>query len=198
MLESESIKHKLSLINKVRARGVGDHIALPQLVVCGDQSASKSSVLEGITGIPFPRKDGLCTRFPTEIVLRHADCELSITATILPGASQNKASASDLRSYCRTLSGYHELPDVIEEVANKLGLKGFTDVGEESRSFVDDVLRIEVVGNTGLDLTVVDLPGLIAVSEDEDDIVLVKELVDSYLRSPRTIILAVVPAPSDI
>lgn len=37
---------------------------------CGDQSSGKSSCLEAISGVPFPRKDTLCTRFATEVVLR--------------------------------------------------------------------------------------------------------------------------------
>lgn len=198
MIESEKIKHRLNLINKVRARGVGEHIALPQLVVCGDQSAGKSSVLEGITGIPFPRKDGLCTKFATEIVLRHTDCEDSITASITPHVSRDEATADNLRKYSRSLSGYDELPEVIEEVGKLLGLKGFSDGDDDAPTFAADVLRVEVIGQTGLDLTVVDLPGLIAASEDENNIAFVKNLVDSYLESSRTIILAVIPAPSDI
>jgi len=43
-LQSTKSTHRLNQIDKVRANGVGDHIALPQLVVCGDQSAGKSSV----------------------------------------------------------------------------------------------------------------------------------------------------------
>ena len=71
----------------------------------------------------------------------------------------------------------------------------------EGPAFAADVLRIEVVGNTGLHLTVVDLPGLIAVENDEqteEDIALVDTLVDAYLKSSRTIILAVVQANNDI
>ncbi|WEW55157.1 hypothetical protein PRK78_000586 [Emydomyces testavorans] len=197
MIESNVIKHRLNVIDAVRARGVGDHIALPQLVVCGDQSAGKSSVLEGITGIPFPRKDGLCTKFATEIILRHAKCELSIKASIIPHFSRSETAANSLRQYSRSLSGYDKLPTVIEEVAKQLGLKGFTE-DENAPAFAADVLRIEVVGETGLHLTIVDLPGLIAVSEDGKDVDLVGKLVDSYLENSRTIILAVLPAPSDM
>jgi hypothetical protein len=70
-LQSSRKSERLNQIDRVRANGIGDHIALPQLVVCGDQSVGKSWVLEGISGIPFPRQDGLCTRFATQIVLRH-------------------------------------------------------------------------------------------------------------------------------
>ncbi|KAJ6139503.1 Dynamin [Penicillium samsonianum] len=70
-LQTSKTSKRVHQIDRIRANGVSDHIALPQLVVYGDHSAGKSSVLEGISGIPFPRQDGLCTRFATEIILRH-------------------------------------------------------------------------------------------------------------------------------
>ncbi|MCJ1231815.1 hypothetical protein MMC12_008494 [Toensbergia leucococca] len=57
------------------------------------------------------------------------------------------------------------------------------------------------MNNTGLHLTVIDLPGLIAVANEEqtvEDVQLVGNLIDSYLESPQTIILAVVQANNDI
>lgn len=65
-------------------------------------------------------------------------------------------------------------------------------------AFAADVLLLEVVGNTGLHLTIVDLPRLISVLEDDEDVQLVKNLVDAYVEHSRTIILAAVPATSDI
>ena len=65
-----------------------------QLVVVGDQSSGKSSVLEGLTNLPFPRDSGLCTRFPTQIVFKRsviARKEVSIMAA--HGQEQSKADA---------------------------------------------------------------------------------------------------------
>lgn len=198
-LRSTTVKRRLNQVDKIRAKGIGDHIALPQLAVCGAQSAGKSSVLEGITGIPFPRQDGVCTKFATEIILRHSQRETSITASIIPHRGRDEAEADKLRSFQRCLAGYEELPDVIKDAASRMGIRGFDGSGDDSPAFAADVLSIEVIGDIGLHLTVVDLPGSISVDENEgEDVKLVSDLVDSYLQSSRTIILAVVQATNDI
>lgn len=40
-------------------------------------------LLEELTGLPFPRDSGLCTRFATQITFRRAAVE-SITVSIIP------------------------------------------------------------------------------------------------------------------
>jgi hypothetical protein len=72
-LQSSDERRLLDVVDKLRRIGLNGTIELPQLVVCGDQSSGKSSVLEAITEIPFPRKAGLCTRFATEVSLIPAD-----------------------------------------------------------------------------------------------------------------------------
>ncbi|MCJ1460236.1 hypothetical protein MMC28_010615 [Mycoblastus sanguinarius] len=160
----------------------------------------QSSVLEGITGPPFPRQDGVCTKFATEIILQHSDVERVIVATVLPTASRPEQSKLKLQHYRRQLTKFDELPIAIAEVGSLMGIKGFKEV-QEGPAFTSDVLRIEVTGPVGLHLTVVDLPGLISVADDEqteDDVRTVQDLVDSYVANPRTIILAVVQANNDI
>lgn len=66
-LRSDKSYQRLNQIEKIRAHGVGDLVALPQLVVCGDQSAGKSSVLEGLTGIPFPRQEDFVRGSPRKL-----------------------------------------------------------------------------------------------------------------------------------
>ncbi|KAJ5622943.1 Dynamin [Penicillium lividum] len=196
-LHSSKTSGRLNRIDKIRANGVSEHIALPQIVVCGDQSAGKSSVLEGISGIPFPRQDGLCTRFATEIILRHDPSQSHFTATITPHPSRDEETKAKLKDYRHEFKDFAELPSITKEAAKLMGLStSDTEVGKPC--FAEDILRLELVGNTGVHLTIVDLPGLIEVSEREDDVQLVKDLVDSYIKNPRTIILAVVPASSDI
>ncbi|KAL1647114.1 hypothetical protein SLS58_002885 [Diplodia intermedia] len=123
-----------------------------------------------------------------------------ICATVLPHTSRSETDQQEICRYHKELEGFAELPTVIEEAIKLMRLRGAAGVSE-GPSFSGDTLRIEVVGNTGLHLTVVDLPGLISVSNDEqtdEDVEIVSELVDTYLESSRTIILAVVQANNDI
>lgn len=199
-LQSSKSTLRLKQIASLRASGIGDHVDLPQLVVCGDQSAGKSSILEGLTGLPFPRQDGFCTKFATEIILQHTNDERTIIATIIPHQSRSDQSKSELRAYKRQFQTFAELPTAIEEAGSLMGIRGFKDI-MTGPAFAEDVLQIEVSGNLGLHLTVVDLPGLISVANEEqteDDVQTVHSLVDSYAQNPRTIILAVVQAGNDI
>ena len=54
------IKHLelLNVVDDLRAQGLNEHVDLPQLI---DQSSGKSSVLAAVSGVPFPKKDNLCT-----------------------------------------------------------------------------------------------------------------------------------------
>ncbi|KAF6817471.1 dynamin [Colletotrichum sojae] len=200
-LRSQRSTNRLNQIEKIRANGIGDLVDLPQLVVCGDQSAGKSSVLEGITGIPFPRQEGLCTRFPTEIILRNSSAPLKTTATIRPHQSRPVEASQSLRGYRREMKeDLSDLPVAIEEVSKLMGIRGFTDCADDP-AFASDALRIEVTGPTGLQLSVVDLPGLISVANEEQsetDVDTVHSMVRGYLASSRTIILAVVQASNDV
>ncbi|KAK8061923.1 Interferon-induced GTP-binding protein Mx [Apiospora phragmitis] len=199
-LQSARSRKRINQIDRIRSYGIGDIVSLPQLVVCGDQSAGKSSVLEGITGMPFPRKDGICTRFPTEIILRRNATERSIVATVQPHSSQPTSTRGRLSGFRRTMVDMSELPQVTFEVSELMGLRGHPNVVEGS-AFASDVLRIEVTGHTDLNLTVVDLPGLISVANEEQtnaDVKLIRSMVKRYISRSRAIILAVVQAGNDI
>lgn len=42
---------------------------VPTIVVIGDQSSGKSSIIQRICGVDLPRSNGTCTRCPTEVHL---------------------------------------------------------------------------------------------------------------------------------
>lgn len=134
--------------------------------------------MEGISGIPFPRHNGVCTRFATEIILCHEPKARRNTATIIPHISHTEDEKARLSTFCRDINDLVDLPGIIDEAARLMGVQGANDLADPP-TFAADVLRLEVVGDTGLQLTLVDLPGLISVSENEEDVQLVGNLVNS-------------------
>lgn len=90
----------LDKIDKLFACNVGNYIDLPQLVVVGDQSSGKSSVLEGLTGLPFPRESTLCTRFATQISFKRSRQE-GLHISILPAGDSIPDRRSQLEQWKR-------------------------------------------------------------------------------------------------
>lgn len=192
-LQSKQHLQLLDEIDKLRAVGLQEIVSLPQLVVCGDQSSGKSSVLEAITEVPFPRKETLCTRFATEIVLRRAATQ-KVAVSIVPDASRPMVEADALRRFDGKLKDLDDLPRVAEEATQAMG------INQSGNAFSKDVLSIEISGPDRPQLTLVDLPGLIHSenkAQTTHDVELVWQLVSSYIENKRTIILAVVTAKND-
>ncbi|KAI1087991.1 P-loop containing nucleoside triphosphate hydrolase protein [Rostrohypoxylon terebratum] len=157
-LQSKDHKTLMDVIDKLRSKGINRYVNLPQIVVCGDQSSGKSSVLQAISGMSFPTQDNLCTRFATELILRHTgeNVEEKCHVSISPGidrSSQEKARLEQFR--------YSEIPDQNNIGALVDKAKEVMGVGNDhGRTFCKDVLRIELSGPTQPHLTIVDLPGL--------------------------------------
>ncbi|KAI9832289.1 MAG: hypothetical protein M1819_004467 [Sarea resinae] len=192
-LQSSKQQELLNVVDALRAQGLSALLPLPQLVVCGDQSSGKSSVLEAISGIPFPKKDHLCTRFATEVILRR-DGGIEATVSIIPGQGRSDSDRLLLLNFRHSLDTLETLADLITQAKEAMGL------GPTGNAFSTDILRIEVTGPKMPQLTIVDLPGLIHSEnklQTEADVELVKKLVQSYMKKSRSIILAVVSARND-
>ncbi|RMZ71036.1 dynamin family [Pyrenophora seminiperda CCB06] len=196
-LQSADQRKVIDIVDKLRRTGLSGVVELPQLIVCGDQSSGKSSVLEAITEIPFPRKENLCTRFATEIILRRSTASTS-TVTITPDKLRPQSEQAKLKGFTKSMDNFDQLPDVIEEATSAMGL-GVVG-GINSMAFSRDVLSIEITGPNRPQLTLVDLPGLIHATnkaQTEADKELILNLVSQYMKNPRTIIMAVVSAKND-
>ncbi|KAI4274756.1 MAG: hypothetical protein LQ337_003696 [Flavoplaca oasis] len=67
-LLGQGMKALVTLVQDLRQLGVEDLVLpLPKIIVIGDQSTGKSSLIEGISGIKVPRSTGTTTRCPLEI-----------------------------------------------------------------------------------------------------------------------------------
>ena len=183
----------LDSVDCLRSQGISHYISLPQIIVCGDQSSGKSSVLEAISGVSFPVKSNLSTRFPTELVLRKTS-PMGVSVSIVPHQARTESERVALSSFNEKLEGFEGLPTLIENAKAAMG------ISTHGKAFSKDLLRVEVSGPDRPHLTIVDLPGLIhseTKQQSASDVELVQEVVQSYMKEPRSIILAVISAKND-
>lgn len=198
-LQSSEQRRVLDVVAKVQRCGLTGVLSFPQLVVCGDQSAGKGSVLEALTGVPFPRSENLCTRYATEISLRRA-ITYSLTIRVRPDGDRPASERDQINAFSESITDLVDLPRVMELAMQDMGIgKELTAIGK-SRAFAKDVLSIIIEGPGRPQLALVDIPGLIANDSrgvTKEDVKLVESITDSYINNPRTICLAVVTATND-
>ncbi|KKF96763.1 Interferon-induced GTP-binding protein Mx [Ceratocystis platani] len=183
----------LELIDKLQFAQL-DNVKLPQIVVVGDQSAGKSSVLEALTGTPFPRDSGACTRFATEIRMRRAK-ESTLKVTIIPDRSRPQSEQLRLLQYGGHVNENTPFESLMRDAGDLIAPKGIP-----GRFAARDILVVEKRGPDMPLLTLVDLPGLVRVAnrdQSESDIRTIEALSDRYMKSSRTIILAVIGGNND-
>lgn len=192
-LQTDEQRRVLDIVSQVRKCGLESVLSLPQIVVCGDQSAGKSSVLEALTEIPFPRNDNLCTRFATEICLRRDPID-SLSIRIIPDSDRPQEKQEEIKNYSESIADFADLPKIMNNAMKVMG------ISEGGGAFAKDTLSIEICGPTRPQLTLVDIPGLIQASTkgvSEADVALVADITNHYIKQPRTICLAVISATND-
>ncbi|PNY28910.1 Interferon-induced GTP-binding protein Mx3, partial [Tolypocladium capitatum] len=160
--------------------GVGKIVNLPQIIVLGEQSAGKSSVLKAISHVCFPVNGDLCTRFAMELVLRRA------RATRVDVSLGFADKSRPTRVFQRTGFSQDDLPGFVREAEEFMG------ISTSGPGFSNDVLRLEIEGPDMYPLTLVDLPGLCHADtahqpmRDEET---VDQLVDGYMKLKNSTVL---------
>ncbi|KAI1805267.1 P-loop containing nucleoside triphosphate hydrolase protein [Daldinia bambusicola] len=213
MVESTPFEEKSSLgnlsiltkVDKLREL-IGTKVALPQLVVVGDQSSGKSSVLEGLTHFGFPRDAELCTRYATQITCRR-EKEESINVSIIPHDEASAGEQLRIKKFYRSLKAItpESLAQLFTEANEAMGIKSSTKStlpdGTTLPAFSEHILKIEKLGPDENHFTVIDVPGIFRKETEgittEADIELVRNMVKKYMKDPRTIILAIMPSNVD-
>lgn len=154
---------------------------LPQIAVVGSQSCGKSSVLESIVGKDFlPRGSGIVTR-----------CPLVLQLVQLP-----KSNSEEWGEFLHVPNKkFFDFNAIQEEITRR------TIEVAGPHAITDKPINLKVYSNMVLNLTLVDLPGLVmnAVGDQPKDIDRqIKDMVTRYVSPKNTIILAISPANTDL
>ncbi|KAF5234709.1 hypothetical protein FANTH_12061 [Fusarium anthophilum] len=188
-LNTNETKALHDISDSLSACGVGRIVNLPQIIVVGDQSAGKSSVLEAISHVRFPVQGNLCTRFATELIFRRAN-ETRIDVSV-----RFEDRSKPAKRFQRAGFREDDLGDIITEAKECMGF------GKAGMEFSKDVLRLEIEGPKMYPLSLVDLPGFFHVATENQSIggkETVDQLVESYMRQKNSIILVVITANNNL
>uniref|UniRef100_M1BQM5 Interferon-induced GTP-binding protein mx n=1 Tax=Solanum tuberosum TaxID=4113 RepID=M1BQM5_SOLTU len=174
---NDRIRPLLDCVDKLRHLNImQEGIQLPTIVVVGDQSSGKSSVLESLAGISLPRGQGICTRVPLIMRLQnHNEIELHLeyNGKLVPTNEVHIAEAIVLAT--NEIAGHG---------------KGISNIP----------LSLIVKKNGVPDLTMVDLPGItrVPVHGQPDDIFeQISDIIMKYITPEESIILNVLSATVD-
>uniref|UniRef100_A0A093UWQ9 Interferon-induced GTP-binding protein Mx n=1 Tax=Talaromyces marneffei PM1 TaxID=1077442 RepID=A0A093UWQ9_TALMA len=189
-LETVEQRQVLDIVSQLRKCGLNSVLSLPQIVVCGDQSAGKSSVLEALLKYPFHGK----------IIYVQGKSD-SLQIRVIPDPERSVEEQKSIREFRENITSFEELPKVMDKATEIMGINKVNGSGIDLRqAFARDVLSVEIEGPNRPQLTVVDLPGIVQ-SQTKDtsqaDVQLTVEITESYISQPRTICLAVISATND-
>ncbi|KAH8736249.1 hypothetical protein BGZ61DRAFT_584023 [Ilyonectria robusta] len=87
-IEDADTRLPLDAIDRLRYLQLGDVAKLPQIIVVGDRSSGKSSILHAISGIEFPIDNDLGTRFTTELIFRRAKSHYTLVQFVKSSISE--------------------------------------------------------------------------------------------------------------
>ncbi|KAK9123867.1 hypothetical protein Sjap_013469 [Stephania japonica] len=180
-LYNERIRELLDAVDRLRDLKVAkEGIQLPTIVVVGDQSSGKSSVLESLAGISLPRGQGICTRVP--LIMR------------LQG-SHYRGSEPELYLEYQGKT----VPTSEEDIPNAIKT-GTDDIAGKQKGVSDNPITLVVKKRGVPDLTMVDLPGITRVpvhGQPEDIYEQISKIIMEYITPKETIILNVLSATVD-
>ncbi|XP_017312881.1 interferon-induced GTP-binding protein Mx1-like isoform X2 [Ictalurus punctatus] len=173
----KKVRPYIDLIDSLRVFGVEKDLALPAIAVIGDQSSGKSSVLEALSGVALPRGSGIVTRCPLELKMKK-----SRQKDFWHGKIKYKDIERDITDPADVERSIRKAQN---EIAGALGMS-------------DELISLEVTSTNAPDLTFIDLPGIVHVSDEGQPEQQIKSLIKKFITKQDTIILVVVPCNVDI
>lgn len=140
----------LDSIDKLRQTSICAGIDTPQIVICGDHSSDKDSLLEALTQLPFPTRSPDMQCCATELVMRYA-ANPRVYASIRPNPSRLIADVLHLERF-RFTSQVVSQSDTLRMFGKA---REHFDKLRSTSGFWYDVLRIEISGPAQSPLTLI-------------------------------------------
>lgn len=202
--EDKQTRAQLELIDDLQKLGVSKYLDLPQLVVVGDQSTGKSSVLQAVTEIPFAIDDKMCTKFATEIVLERTppNHPTEIEVSIMPDLEDTEERKHELLSWRpspfdpRAILDKAAMLDIFRQADDMIfgGTIKRTPSrhGRSPNRLSGSTLKITRRGPKETNFKIVDIPGLVRKKEGNSEHRTARSFVQKYLNNPRSIVVVVV------
>ncbi|KAI0041017.1 hypothetical protein FA95DRAFT_1611344 [Auriscalpium vulgare] len=190
---ADTTKALLELVQKLTAIGAPAILDVPRVVVIGNQSAGKSSVVEAISGINVPRDSGLFRirwEYDSDDQRRPKVIQVPFGDVI---TDKGDVELALRRAQFAVLNEAVDAQTVLGMSAEHLraGIRG-----SQARAFSRNVVCVDLEGPELTDLSFIDLPGLI--QNEEDRLVkLVESLVVDHIKG-NTLILVTVPMSDDL
>ncbi|KAK9047831.1 hypothetical protein SSX86_033207 [Deinandra increscens subsp. villosa] len=177
---NEKIRPILDAVDKLRRLNVTQEgIPLPTIVVVGDQSSGKSSVLESLAGISLPRGQDICTRVPLIMRLQH----------------HPDPAPEFVLEFQKKSVKIGEESQISEAIS-----KATAEIAGNCKGISNVPLTLVVKKKGVPDLTMVDLPGItrVPVGDQPKDIYeQISGMIMEYIKPDESIILNVLSALVD-
>ncbi|KAL8543637.1 hypothetical protein ACS0TY_004274 [Phlomoides rotata] len=176
---NDRIRPLLNAVDRLRhLKIMQEGIQLPTIVVVGDQSSGKSSVLESLAGISLPRGQGICTRVPLIMRLQNhhspqPELFLEYDGKVVPTDEENISAAI---------------------------INATNEIAGQGKGISNHPLTLVVKKKGVPDLTMVDLPGITRVpvqGQPQDIYEQISNIITEFITPEESIILNVLSASVD-
>jgi GTPase SAR1 family protein len=163
------------IVNALRRAGCEEVVALPRVVVIGNQSSGKSSLIEAICQIKLSRANGTCTRCPLEIQLSTSNDSKWSGKIWLKMEVRSESGDGELRQQLFTsVSNREEVPLALKRAQLALLYPGQDPshfLGYSDSACIEATMRSETklstnivvleISGADVDVCFIDLPGII-------------------------------------
>ena len=190
-------KDILKIGNVLNAIFIGRNtISIPKLAVIGSQSSGKSSILNSILGMDIlPTGSNMVTRGPLQLELIQTIKDTKAVFGEYINGEWTQIKCIQIQYPELTLEQKTEIISMIKSITNEYA-------GNEM-NISDKPIYLKIHSPNIPNLNLIDLPGLTMVActdrgQPKDIKNQIRELLYKYISDPETIILAVMPARTDI